>query len=134
MGFREYATVERWFRTREPATWQVLTSLTRQLSADDARLYVAAIFADHRRGVPRVLLHKGDSAYGAWRKWYISLPLQPCVWEVLHECAHLLSHRTSLRPRRPVGVPAGRWHGSKRVHHGPAFCRAYADLVREVAS
>lgn len=143
--WQEYKVVERHLARLDPSALCAFPALHGRVSKSDALLYLSAIFSAHDKPMPTVNWRCGGGCASA-RRWHLSLDHNPSLGLVLHEAAHLLTRRVSFSQRSKRGYTV-RMIGSHKVkrhrarfasndgqyiHHGPAFSRQLAELIREV--
>lgn len=146
-AWSEYRVVVAHLERLDPEVLQLFPALAIRLTKRSAELYVRALMLAHGRRVPPITWRKhGGSAH--YRKHSLCLDPNPALGLVLHEVAHLLTLRVSLdRSYRVKSKLASRVRGrttywyrrpkfaskaGHHVHHGPAFARQLAELIREV--
>lgn len=106
-----------------------------KLSEGDARLYVAAVMGSSF--LLRFRVMRGSMGRGGHRYITLNKKSPYSLGLVLHECAHAIQGKREheqlmiRRQLRAAGkIPTQSLQ--RASHHGEAFCRTYARLLREV--
>lgn len=130
--WKEYAVVERMMQRLDPEAFAAFGRLKTRLTKTDALIYIRAIFETHGKPMPRITWRRSGGRANT-TKWSLCLDPNPAIGLVLHEVAHLLNCVTSFwKTQRNAKRRPHSWRQGEYVHHGPAFTRMLAQLIREV--